>query len=190
MKLTSSTIIILTLISQSLFSYGQISKKNLLIGGNINFSRTKLTNDLGGYTETDVNATGNVGYFFINKLAGGIRPNLFFSRTKYYNTSGSTRSEIGPFLRYYFLSVDQRMNLFIDGSYAYGRTSVRNNGTNTNKVSSNNFSLMGGPVIFLNSSVAVELSIGYSNTKFNDGIHSKKEIVTSGIGLQFYLERE
>lgn len=49
---------------------------------------------------------------------------------------------------------------------------------------------MGGPVIFLNSSVAVEFSIGYSSTKFDDGVNSKRNIITSGLGLQFYLEKE
>jgi hypothetical protein len=49
---------------------------------------------------------------------------------------------------------------------------------------------MGGPSVFLNSSVAIELSIGYSITRFNDGVHSKRNIITSGVGLQFYLEKE
>lgn len=133
---------------------------------------------------------GNVGYFFIDKLAGGLRPNLFVSTTKYYNTSGSSRSEIGPFLRYYLLPADQQLNLFIDGSYSRGWTSAKNNNNTTNKVSSNNFSFMGGPVFFLNSSVAVELSIGYSSTKFKDGVDSKRNIITTGIGLQFYLEKQ
>lgn len=170
--------------------HSQITKGNWLVGGNINFSRTKLNNDLGGYTETDINALGNVGYFFMDKFASGIRPNLFFSKTKYNSSSGSTRSEIGPFLRYYFLSKEQRVNLFLDASYTYGWSNVKNNSITTNKVSSNSFSITGGPTIFLNSSVAIELSIGYSSTKFNDGINSKKEIITSGLGLQFYLEKE
>jgi hypothetical protein len=171
-------------------SRAQIVKANWLIGGNVNFSRTKLTSDLGGYAETDVNAMGDIGYFFIDKLTAGIRPNLFFSKTKSTNSSGSTRSEIGPFLRYYFLSKEQRVNLFFDGSCTHGWTSVKNNGITTNKVSSNSFSIMGGPVVFLNSSVAVELSMGYSTTKFNDGVYSKRNIITSGLGLQFYLEKE
>ena len=182
--------LILFFLSFFLASKSQITKGNWLIGGDINFSRTKLTNDLGGYTETDIDAMGNVGYFFIDKLAAGIRPNLFFSKTKYNNSSGSTRSEIGPFFRCYFLPKDQRVNLFLDGSYTYGWSRVKNNNITTNKVSSNNFSIMGGPTFFLNSSVAVELSMGYSTTKFNDAIHSKRNIITSGVGLQFYLERE
>lgn len=170
--------------------FSQITKGNWLIGGNVNFSRTKLSNDLGGYTETDIDALGNVGYFFIDKFAGGIRPDLFFSKTNYNTASGSTRSDIGPFLRYYFLTQEQKVNLFLDASYAYGWSSVKNNNVVTNKVSSNSFSIMGGPTVFLNSSVAVEFSIGYSSTKFNDGIHSKRGILTSGLGLQFYLEKE
>ena len=171
-------------------SKAQITKGNWLIGGDIHYSKTKLVSDLGGYTETDINAIGNVGYFFIDKLAAGIRPNLFFSKTKYNNSSGSTRSEIGPFFRCYFLPKDQTVNLFLDGSYSYGWSRVKNNNITTNKVSSNNFSIMGGPTFFLNSSVAIELSVGYSTTKFNDGVHSKRSIITSGVGLQFYLEKE
>jgi hypothetical protein len=42
---------------------------------------------------------------------------------------------------------------------------------------------------FLNTSVGLELTIGYTSTKVNDEANTKKNVAQVGIGLQFYLEK-
>lgn len=168
--------------------FSQITKGNWLWGGNISFSNEKDRNDLGSQSnESRVQVSGNGGYFLINKLAIGIRPNYYFTKTKTpVNTINQNNFSIGPFVRYYFLSSESRVNLFSDGGYSYGVYKS----TYQQSVSSSTVYFSGGPVIFLNSSVAVEFSIGYSSTKTNDNSHNKKNLFQSGIGLQFHLERE
>lgn len=169
-------------------SYSQITKSNWLWGGNISFSNTKYKSDLGQQLdETRIEISGNSGYFIIDKLAVGLRPDFFITKTKTtVNKISQNNFLIGPFIRYYFLPTDSKVNLFFDGGFSYGKDKI----THQPSVSSNTFYFSTGPVVFLNSSVAVEFTIGYSSTKANDDLHSKRNIIQSGIGLQFYLEEE
>lgn len=176
----------LSLVISILKLEAQVTKGNWLFGGNINFSSYKITSDVGGYSTTTIECIGNAGYFFMDKLAGGIRPNLFFAKTKSdYQNHWTNRSSIGPFLRYYLLPEEQRVNLFVDGSYAYGTMKV----SGQKAIPSHAVSLAAGPAIFLNTSVALELSLGYSIIKFKDGTNDKRNIVQVGVGLQFHLEK-
>lgn len=181
------TIIILAVLFFTISANSQITKGNWLVGGSINFSSNKLTSDLGGFTTTTFEVAGNAGYFFIDKLVGGVRPNIFLGKTKTENADNiSNRSAVGPFLRYYFLPEEQKVNMFLDGGYSYGRSKV----TGQNAIPSHSFYFMAGPVIFLNTSVALELFVGYSFTKSKDGINSKKSNAQAGLGLQFHLEKQ
>lgn len=169
-------------------SYSQITKGNWLIGGAISFSNDKDRNDFGSQlNETQIDISGNVGYFFIDKLSLGLRPDLLFAKTKTNtNTLIQNNFSIGPFARYYFLPIENTLNLFVDGGYAYGTYKV----TSQKNISSNTIYFSAGPSIFLNTAVAVELSVGYHATKFSDNVHSKRNIIQAGIGLQFHLEKE
>lgn len=171
-----------------LTSKAQITKGNWLWGGNISFSNEKDQNDIGTQLkESRIQVSGNVGHFFIDKLTLGLRPNYYFTRTKTpVNVINQNDFSIGPFVRYYFLSQESMINLFSDVGYSHGEYKS----TYQKHVSSNTFNFSAGPVIFLNSSVAVEFSIGYSSTKTNDNLHNKRNIFQSGIGLQFHLEKE
>lgn len=164
----------------------QITKGNWLIGGNISFSSTKSSNDLGSNTLYQLQASGNAGYFFIDKFAAGIKPNIYIDHGVGLQNFSSTNSSLGPFLRYYFLPTALRTNLFAESSYAYGTSSVSNSSTDH----SNIFSFATGPVFFLNPSVGLELTVGYTLTKATDAFHSKSDVVKVGIGLQFHLEKE
>jgi hypothetical protein len=180
----------LVLISLGFFivSKAQITKGNWLFGGNISLSNEKDKNDFGTQlNQTEFEISGNAGYFFINKLAAGLRPDFFFAKTKTnVNTLKQNNSSVGPFVRYYFLSAENRVNLFLDGGYAYGFYKV----TSQDNVASNTFYFFAGPVIFLNSVVGLELSLGYRTTKFQDNIHNSRNIMQAKIGLQFHLEKE
>lgn len=171
----------------SLAATGQITKKNWLFGGNMNFSSSNYSSIIGSNTYTVIRITGNAGYFVADKLAVGLKPNLYFDHTQTTtNDIWSKAIAIGPFVRYYALPKTARTNLFFEGSYAYGTNGL----TNQNTLHSNSYSFLLGPEFFLNSSVGLELSVGYTHTKSNDPGNSKTSIVQVGIGLQFHLEKE
>lgn len=181
------TILVFAVLLLSLKTNSQITRGDWLFGGNISFSSIKSTSDLGTNTTATIQSAGNAGYFFIDRLVAGIKPNIFFSNFK--NQSGnnwSNRSSLGPFLRYYFLPVKQRTNLFVESSYAFGTSKV----SNQKAFHSNSFSFFTGPVFFLNSSVGLELSVGYVQLKSKDIANSKTNTVQVAIGLQYHLEKE
>jgi hypothetical protein len=181
--------IICPLIAILLFniSHSQISKGNWLFGGNASYSSETLSSDLGdkqNYRTTDIQ--GNAGYFIADKFAVGIRPDIYFSKAEVRPTTIRSKIfAIGPFLRYYFLPEEQTVNLFIDGSYSFGRSSV----TGQKGYSTNQYSVAAGSSFFLNSSVALELMIGYRQTNSDTDINSKNKRVRVGIGFQFHLEK-
>lgn len=185
MKKITFLILILSLFSQL---HSQIKKGDWLFGGTATFSSSKSSSDLGSNSEISAQVDGNAGYFLIDKLVAGLSPEISWDNFKTNSNSKdvSTRLSIGPFVRYYFLPSDQRVNFFAGAGYAYGISKV----SNQNSLNSNSLSVSGGPVIFLNTSVGLELSVGYTSTKVNDDSNTKKNVVQVGIGLQFYLEKE
>ena len=101
-----------------LFSFsivnGQLTKGNWLMGGNASFytyhdtytSVDPANNTTAEYTEVSVSV--DLGYFFIDKLACGLRPGFSSFKGKGTSLGGGTtninRFFVGPFARYYFLN--------------------------------------------------------------------------------------
>lgn len=173
-----------TLFILSLESAGQISKGTRLIGGNATFSSYHNKSQLFGTNDhLSIGIQPKIGLFFIDRFAGGLSLNWSF--TKYKSPSVKVSElVIGPFLRYYFLPSANKVNIFGETSYQYG---VRKQ-TGNPRVKSNNFSFLTGPVVFLNQSVGVEFTIGYTINKFvdYDGNNSMFQI---GLGVQIHLDR-
>lgn len=150
-----------------------------LAGGDLSFNSSK-------YPDHDATTTfvftPNVGYFFMNNFAGGLRIN-FVSQSQ----SGSSASSFdgGPFLRYYFLPATQKVNLFADAGAGFGSLSS----TGSSSTSFNRFSIMAGPAIFLNEHVALEAAVGYTSLggdayKLND---KRKGDIGINVGFQIHL---
>lgn len=171
----------------------QITKGNWMLGGSAGFSSIQNLSIYGGNNTSIVNVTCNVGYFITNKLAIGLKPNVMYESVKTDNGRLSqNNSAVGPFVRYYFFPVDGRVNFFTEGSYALGVSKSYGNGISNYDWSNqtNTFSIIGGPAIFLNSSVALELSFGYIRQRIIDGTNSGTNTFQVGLGLQFHLEKE
>ena len=112
----------------STIATAQLDKGVWLGGGSGSFYSYNETytsptyNNTAKYTTIDVSAS--LGFFFIDKLAAGLRPT--FSSYKGEVTSpggGKTNSykiAIGPFARYYFLNTDKPFNILADVSYQFG----------------------------------------------------------------------
>ena len=79
-------------------------------------------------------------------------------------------AEVLVFVRYYFLQKTQKVNLFADARYIYGRTCYQYNAapgngaivsrTITNKMGG--YAVAAGPVIFLNKNTALELTVSFT----------------------------
>ncbi len=149
-----------------------------------NYSTSPTTNEHleGKYTNVQISAS--IGYFIVDKLGLGLRPS--FTYLKGYDVGQSTinsrKFSLGPFARYYFLNPEKQYNILADIAYQWGI-----NQSFSTKGKYNNFSLMAGPEIYFNSSIGLEILMGYgSNEETLEGSYSDKKkgfLITTGIQL-------
>ena len=155
-----------------------------LIGGNANYSFIKSKD----YKISSFEILPNAGYFFLDKFAGGLRPG-FNSETTYskYRTSAIF---IGPFVRYYFLPADQKLNLFTDISFAYSWSKFKNlvaQYTSSFKFNYYQLGFMAGPSIFLNEHTSLEFTVGYKYSTGSPKDTATENSIRVGIGLQIHI---
>jgi hypothetical protein len=172
--------------------HAQLEKGTWLLGGSGKFFSYKSQYSTDTYVNesnyTQIDISSNIGLFLIEKLGLGIRPTL--SSFKGGTTDGGIGSNIkrywiGPFMRYYFLEKDRESNIIGDLSYQVGFLRGISRG------SLSRFSCLAGPVLFFNSSVAIEFLVGYSYNK-EDIQQASKEIQKGfqvAIGFQIHLEK-
>jgi len=181
----------------TLMSFSQITKGNWMTGGNFSFKSTKSSDGQGYYFKTNTLAISpNIGYFFIDKLAVGIRPSFSTQKIKYnptgvINNYTSKRNEygIGPYVRYYILQPTNRINFFAETSFLHSIVKDMYTIQNSETTSANTYSFAAGPVIYFNSSVGLELMVGYTNKQYVNSIFSDKTFFAN-IGFQIHLEKE
>lgn len=164
---------------------------------------------------SSLQAMPGAGYFLITQLAVGLRIGIVDSDVKqetessnvfllyYLLKSKITASSISPFVRYYFLPSSRKLNVFADASYSYGNNKekstvyqestppgsipVVNLSTNYNKYKSHSWSIAAGPAFFMNPKVSVELTAGYSFTKYDGNTNQKGNALLLGAGFQIHL---
>jgi hypothetical protein len=182
------SIIVLCLLTFSTKGFSQISKDEWLIGGNALFSYS----DSKYLRLTSIQLNPATGYFFRNKLAGGLRLGFNFDAYKWKTDRYQNRSfSAAPFLRYYFLPREQDINFFLDGAFGYTwdkykRTTV----PATHKYSYHNISMMAGPAVFLNKRTALELILGYTYLSRGPIDTSTTNKLQLGVGLQIHFGRK
>jgi len=206
----------------SLVLHAQLKKGQWMIGGTADFSHSHTFSSRLLGADYDSKSTAyrlapGIGYFFMDRLCGGLRINIGnIKSTEDQDGTGSnpfgskshTETKvsawgISPFLRYYFLPISRKVNIFADAAYSRNdeKTKTRlqywqNNppsgppsaseSFSTIDYTSNSFSIAAGPVIFINSKVSFELSLGYTHRT------AKKQDLSSngilfGTGFQVYL---
>jgi hypothetical protein len=168
----------------------QITKANWLVGGNGSFSSIKEYDNLNNNTSTAkyVLISTNLGYFFLDKLAAGIRLRFSYQKNTFSGaTDANSYSEfgVGSFVRYYYLKKENLINIFSEISYQYTIAKTSSNATKANR---NSFAFLAGPVIFFNNNISLEFPIGYSITK-NQPSNYKTNSLQFGVGLQIHLEK-
>ncbi len=171
----------------------QITKGNWMIGGNANFSFTTFNTGTTDTKTTTINLAPNIGYFFVDKFAGGIRLSVYKSHIKFgppnNNFTTFSNYRIGPFVRYYFLQVDKHYNILTEVSYLFGNEKVETNNSSPTNSNSNSFLFSAGPVIYFNNSVGIEFLLNYSSSG-NNVNSNRGSSLGIGIGLQIHLEKD
>lgn len=169
----------------SLSANAQITKGNWMVGGSASYSTSNTTNQQGDKLSSGIGLSinPNLGYFFIDQLAGGTQLNFNYGKPSggYSNTSYS----ISPFLRYYFLKPDKIINIFTEISYGYGISKSQNDKSSFVR----GYSLKAGPVIYVNSSVGLELTANY-NSSYLEQTNNNYNHFTIGLGFQIHLEKD
>jgi hypothetical protein len=190
MKQFITTLLAMLLIGLSLTGFSQINKGQWLIGGSADFNTYKY----GSHKITNLAIAADGGYFFINRLAGGIRAgyDANYSRRDVYKAQ-NTFVQVFPFIRYYLLSPEQKINFFVDGGYGYSWGKYKSNVPyfQTQKWNSKIIAVKGGPVLFLNPHTSLELTLGY-NHSLPDGLEDTlaANSFRVGVGFQIHLGKQ
>lgn len=160
----------------------QITKGNWMVGGDASYTNSKVinANDKIIGSGNSIRVFPNIGYFIIDKFALGINGNFNYGKSN--GSPSNIGFGVGPFARYYFLKSEKRINLLTEANYNY--YSSKTQGFDSSNGSS--YRLKAGPVIYFNSSVALEMSLNYISENFSNNT-SKYFIV--GFGFQIHLEK-
>ena len=156
----------------------QVKKGQWLAGGNVNW--TSSFNGDFNENSTIISIMPDAGYFFFNKLAGGLKLNYTIINP----SSGLSYVDFGfsPFVRYYILPATKTINIFTEAAYGWGRNTEQ--GAN---VTGHQWSISAGPAFFLNPHVALEVALNYTNTAGQQYTISNSETLGINIGFQVYL---
>lgn len=158
-------IVLLVSLLVAFTAHAQLEKKTWLMGGDASFYHQNQSRD--GRTVGTTNTlliSPNIGYFFIDKLSGGLRASYYSKRFKEenYPAQKSSAISLGPFLRYYFLDAAKEVNLLGEVSYDH----LFN--FNYSQFNISKITISAGPVIFLNDIIGLEALVYYSRTLETD----------------------
>jgi hypothetical protein len=153
----------------------QIYKGQWIAGGNVSITTYNSymypRNALAGTVIPDV------GYFFADKLVGGLRFDVNWSSP---NGSSSFASYgFSPFLRYYILPAENNVNFFANTSFGWQIASLGGGFYQ--------WTLSAGPAVFISSSISAELALQYatySSDRYTD-YHPRSFAIN--IGFQFHF---
>ena len=173
---------LLSIVATAAFAQSNINKGDWMVGGNASFTYEKD----GDYKTTTIGLAPNVGYFFMNQFAGGLRAGVASSTFKF-NSTEETESayQVSPFVRYYFLPSSQKVNVFADGSFGFGQAKYEAAGIET-KYNFTQFAISAGPAIFLTPATALEIGLGYTSSKVEDA-EDRSNSFGVNIGFQIHL---
>jgi hypothetical protein len=161
-----------------LTSNAQITKGNCMVGGTGNFYSYQLKDNNANTNGVGIELRPNLGYFILEKLAVGINPLFAYSKPE----SGYSVISygIGPYIRYYLLKPEDRVNILTHIGYAFY-------GSNNSNEKSTALDFKAGPVIYFNSSVALEMTLNYNMNGLNS--NTNYNILSIGFGFQIHLEK-
>ena len=172
------TIFLLFVIVVSNQVTAQIKKGQWLAGGNVNW--TTSFNSYGD--STVIKIMPDVGYFLLDKLAGGLKINHTIVIPGHDSSNSFSYFGLSPFLRYYFLPAANAINVF--GEVAYGWGGYNHNDFN---VIIDQWSISAGAAFFLNRHVALEAAFNYTHLTENNVLNRNPKTLGLNVGFQVYL---
>lgn len=203
-------LIIATFLLVTANSYGQLDQNTWLVGGTGSFDTyksnltfvTQATADANEiqYKYKEVELNPKVGYFILDKLVAGVSFSYISEKSESTTITGSfgggsTKSNrflIGPFARYYLLKKELSYNFLVEANYQFG--SVNQSDLSEDKGKLSRISFFVGPEIFFNSSVGMELLLGYKTLTQEMDNPLNVSISRAGwqiaVGFQIHLEKE
>ena len=167
----------------------QINKGQFLVGGSGTYSANT-------YRQTDtkfrgLEIDGRGGILLLNKLATGIQ--FGYNYNKEFGTAEITNQyfrqydrsiSAGPFVRYYFLGANSKINLLADASYFHS-WSKSGNLFGGSKWRSYGYAFAAGPALFLNPNVSLETTLNY---EYNHEWFTSKTMRVK-VGFQIHLSK-
>lgn len=191
----------LTLLFISTTCIAQLDQGTWIFGGSGSFnSYNEKSTFLESTNERKYNSmdlSGSIGYFVLDKMALGLRPGFSFLKGKSYiddsEVAAHTKIGVGPFTRYYILEQDNQFNLLADLSYQIGYMKYPTRYGSSGHF--NNLRILAGAEFFFNSSVGLELLLGYSKTyetlnKPSTSYSLNRAGFLASVGFQLHLERK
>ncbi len=158
----------------------QIKQGNWLAGISGHY-RIKLDGD--HYSSLSLNPS--VGLFILNRLALGTSANTYFYRSGGMNI---TTYGLGPYVRYYFLPSEKKINLFLQPSFSFSKSKYDYPETTYPiylNPSTRTLTIAAGPSYFINEFIALEMTANYVNVNSDGG--SDNNYIEMRIGLQIHL---
>jgi hypothetical protein len=162
--------------------FAQVNQGQWLVGGSADFNFGKQ----GDTKTTMINVAPDAGYFFIDQLAGGLRLDFGYDKTKTKTSeTSSTSFGLAPFVRYYFMPSGQKVNVFADGSYGFGSYKPKGGSS----ASINYYAIKAGPAVFLTPNTALEFAVYYKSYggDFYEVAGDRYNQFGLGIGFQIHL---
>ena len=156
----------------------QIKKGQWLVGGNVNWTTTFTSYG----DSTVIKIMPDVGYFFLDKLAGGLKISHTIVIPSHDSSYSFSYFGFSPFLRYYILPVENTINVFAEVAYGWG-------GLNYNDFGdiSHQWSISAGAAFFLNRHVALEAALSYTHTTERIPVNGNPKTLGLNLGFQVYL---
>jgi hypothetical protein len=184
MKKIYLTIILLAAV---IAGYSQTEKGSVLLGGNINFTSTKMTQD-GMFGENNTTTTfalnPMVGIFPVNNLAIILNTDYVTMSSGGNGFSSSDHALlIGPLIRYYF-PASPSVKFFAGAGVEFGSGEGEK---------STVYQFQAGPSFFINKNLALEFNMNYqvANSKatgdFNPNPTTKQSQFGISVGFMVYL---
>lgn len=172
---------LLILITITTSTNAQITEGNWLVGGNVGFSYSESKPASFATMQTfTVQLSPNVGYFIWDKFALGTKVDYTYSSSR--SETGTSRFErflATPFVKYYLLNTYKMVNPFLESAYGFSII---------NEASLRQFSVKGGAAVFLNDSVAFEVSLSYLNST-SKNMYNGSHTFLLGFGVQVHLKK-
>ncbi|MGN6435467.1 MAG: outer membrane beta-barrel protein [Agriterribacter sp.] len=184
------TLLILFIFFSASSAFSQINKGQFLVGGSGAFSSETKN----GVEAKRFTLSPNVGYFFFDKLAGGLDLNFYNSKVKFgTDQNRSTSYGISPFVRYYILPAPNKINLVAEAGYGFFTGKSRYSNENAFTTTGHGYSFSAGPVFFIRPNIALELTAGYAESTYkskyggNSVSNLKNKNFQVGVGFQIHL---